>query len=327
MLKEKNRSDYGVHIHRIKIIHAVAATAVALTVLSILLILFIGWKNKLGNEKRELLDLWNDGDYDACARLSGMRLQDRPLDYFLLTIHGFSAYQLGIIQINSHDTLKFIDESIWSLRKALLQKTGAEDGRVYYVLGKAYYYKGTGYADLAVKYLEKAKALAYGAEDIPEYLGLAYAAVKDYRSSVAAFSLALNHPGRSAGDGAGTAEGTAGRVSDVLLLSIARSYLALDEPESARAYLVLCVEGTMDSAVRIAARFLLGEVLGKIGDSAGAEAQYMAILEEAGENAEARYQIGELYASRGETTRARAEWRRAVWADPAHVKARIRLNM
>jgi tetratricopeptide (TPR) repeat protein len=324
MLKERNRSDYGIHIHRIKIVHAVAAAAVALIVLSILSILFIGWKSKLGNEKRELLDLWSGGDYDACVRLSGMRLQEKPMDYFLLTIHGFSAYQLGIVQINSHDTLKFIDESIWSLRKALLQKTGAEDGRVYYVLGKAYYYKGTGYADLAVKYLEKAKELAYGAEDIPEYLGLAYAATGDYRSSVAAFSLALNHPGRSVEKGA---EGTAGKVPDVLLLSIARSYLALDEPESARAYLALCIEDTMDSAVRIAARFLLGEVLGKTGDSAGAEAQYMAILEEAGENAEARYQIGELYASRGETTRARAEWRRAVWADSAHVKARVRLNM
>ncbi|MDR1899495.1 MAG: hypothetical protein LBQ55_05770 [Treponema sp.] len=291
---------------------------------SILLILFVGWKNRLGNEKRELLDLWSGGDYDACARLSGMRLQDKPLDYFLLTIHGFSAYQLGIVQINSNDTLSYIDESIWSLRKALLHKAGAGDGRVYYVLGKAYYYKGTGYADLAVKYLEKARELAYGAEDIPEYLGLAYAAVRDYRSSVAAFSLALDQPGKADEDAAG---GTGGGISDVLLLSIARSYLALDELESARAYLVRCVEGTMDSTVRIAARFLLGEILGKTGDSEGAEAQYMIILEESGENAEARYQIGELYAARGDTTRARAEWRRAVRADSAHAKARVRLNM
>jgi tetratricopeptide (TPR) repeat protein len=326
MLEERNRSDYGIHIRRIKIIHAVAAAAATLIVFSILIVLFIGWKSKLGNEKKALLDLWAGGNYEECARLSGLQLQDKPMDYFLLTIHGFSAYQTGIVQINSHDTLNYIDESIWSLRKALLQKAGAEDGRVYYVLGKAYYYKGAGYADLAVKYLEKARDMAYGAEDIPEYLGLAYAAVRDYRNSVAAFSLALNRPGEAAGDD-GQAGGVAGRVSDVLLLSIARSYLALDELESARAYLALCIEGTMDSAVRIAARFLLGEVLGKTGDSTGAEEQYMAILGEAGENAEARYQIGELYASRGETTRARAEWRRAVWADSAHVKARVRLNM
>jgi tetratricopeptide (TPR) repeat protein len=326
MLNEKNRSDYGIHIHRVKIIHAVTTAAVALLAGSILLILFIGWKNKLGNEKRELLDIWNSGDYEECTRLSGLRLQDKPMDYFLLTIHGFSAYQLGIVQINSYDTLRYIDESIWSLRKALLHKAGVEDGRVYYVLGKAYYYKGAGYADLAVKYLERSEELAYGAEDIPEYLGLAYAAVRDYRSSVAAFSLALNRPGGAVGDGGGIAGDTAGGASDVLLLSIARSYLALDELESARAYLALCIEGTMDSSVRVSARFLLGEALGKTGDSAGAEAQYTAILEEAGENAEARYQIGVLYASRGETTRARAEWRRAIWADASHAGARARLK-
>jgi tetratricopeptide (TPR) repeat protein len=324
MLNEKSRSDYGIHIHRIKMIHSVAAAAVLLIVFSILLVLFIGWKSRMGNEKRELLDLWSGGKYEECARLSGLRLEAKPMDYFLLTIHGFSSYQLGIVQINSHDTLTYIDESIWSLRKALLQKAGAEDGRVYYVLGKAYYYKGTGYADLAVKYLEKAKELTYGAEDIPEYLGLAYAAVRDYRSSVAAFSLALNQAGGTVEDG-GTGS-AAGGASDVLLLSIARSYLALNELENARAYLVLCIEGTMDSAVRIPARFLLGEILGKTGDSAGAEAQYAAILEETGENAEARYQIGVLYASRGETARARAEWRRAVWADASHAGARARLR-
>jgi tetratricopeptide (TPR) repeat protein len=326
MLDEKNRSGYGIHIHRVKIIHAVTTAAVALLVFSILLVLFVGWKNKLGNEKRELLDLWNNGDYEECARLSGLRLQDKPVDYFLLTIHGFSAYQLGIVQINSHDTLQYIDKSIWSLRKAMLQKAGAEDGRVYYVLGKAYYYKGPGYADLAVKYLTKSRELAYGAEDIPEYLGLAYAAVRDYRSSVAAFSLAFDRPGGVVESGGAITEDAAGGASDVLLLSIARSYLALNELENARAYLVLCIEGTMDSVVRIPARFLLGEVLGKTGDSAGAEAQYVAILEEVGENAEARYQIGVLYASRGETTRARAEWRRAVWADASHAGARARLK-
>jgi Tfp pilus assembly protein PilF len=53
----------------------------------------------------------------------------------------------------------------------------------------------------------------------------------------------------------------------------------------------------------------------------------MDILGEAGENAEARYQLGELYALQGETARARAEWRLALRADPAHLKARSRLSL
>jgi tetratricopeptide (TPR) repeat protein len=326
MLDTRNRSEYGVHIQRKKTIHRVAVLAAALLLIAVSLLYVAGRKCRSGNERKELMEYWNAGSFDRVFSAGGAALVSRPLDYFFLTLYGFSAYQLGIVQINSHDTLQYIDQSIWALRKALLQKAAAGDGRVYYVLGKAYYYKGPGYADLAVKYLEKAEELAYGAEDIPEYLGLAYAAVRDYRSSVAAFSLALGRPGGAAEDGGAITADAAGGASDVLLLSIARSYLALNELENARAYLVLCVEGTMDSAVRIPARFLLGEVLGKTGDSGGAEAQYVAILEEGGENAEARYQIGVLYASRGETTRARAEWRRAVWADASHAGARARLK-
>ncbi|MDR0497949.1 MAG: tetratricopeptide repeat protein [Treponema sp.] len=52
----------------------------------------------------------------------------------------------------------------------------------------------------------------------------------------------------------------------------------------------------------------------------------MKVLEENHENADAHYQLGELYAMEGDTTRARAEWRRALRLDPTHGPARGRLN-
>jgi tetratricopeptide (TPR) repeat protein len=173
---------------------------------------------------------------------------------------------------------------------------------------------------LAVKYLEKARALSYAAQDIPEYLGLAYVALKDYRSSVAAFSLALTPP-------AGESGGEAFQPSDLFLISIARSYLALDEAETARAYLIRCIESSRDSKNIAAARLLLGGIFGNAGDMAGAEAQYLAVIEETGENAEAHFQLGEIYNAGGDITRARAEWRRTVRIDPTHAPARTRLNM
>jgi tetratricopeptide (TPR) repeat protein len=223
-------------------------------------------------------------------------------------LNGFSAYQLAVAQINSFDTASYIDGCIWSLRKALLTAEGARDPRVYYVLGKAYYYKGGAYADLSAEYLEKARAAGSEAGDIPEYLGLAYAALKDYRSSVAAFSLALDPAGE--GD------------PDLLLLAIAKSYTELEELDPARAYLLRCVESSRDFDTVVSARLLLGDVLRRAGDSAGAEAQYLAIIDGGAENAEAHFQLGELYAQRGDNTRARAEWRRAVRIDPAHRAAR-----
>jgi tetratricopeptide (TPR) repeat protein len=314
MLGDSRRSGYGLRIQRVKTARAAILVIMAALLITIPIPFIARFQSRPGYERNELLRFWEEGAFDQAFTASQAALARRPLDYFLLTIHGFAAYQMGISQINQFDTVAFIDECIRSLRKALLLKNAAGDGRVYYVLGKAYTYKGDEYADLAVQYLEQARSLSYNAEDIPEYLGLAYAAVGDFRSSVEAFSEAL---AGAAGD----------RPSDILLLSIARSYFALEEPETARAYLVRCLELSRDSKTAIMARLLLAEVLLRLDDSGGAEHQYTAILHEAGENAEAHYQLGELYAGRGDATRARSEWRLAYKADPSHARARARLNM
>ncbi|MDR3130081.1 MAG: tetratricopeptide repeat protein [Treponema sp.] len=328
MIQELSRSDYGVRIHRKQTIHTAVTVLIGLLLISSLVVVFIGWRARKGNERKELLRLWESGSYADVQRISGERLAAKPMDYFLLTLHGFSSYELAIAQINSLDTLKYINDSIASLRKALLSKEGSADARLHYVLGKAYYYKGPSYADLAIRYLEMAREGSWVARDIPEYLGLAYASVQDYRNSVAAFSMALNAPDTGAeGTAAGENQGGISHPSDLLLLSIARSYIALGEEDSAMAYLVRCLESSRDSDIRVTARLLMGDILGKSGDTAAAETQYLTILEENGENADAHYRLGELYAAGGDPTRARAEWRRAVRIDPAHKPSRTRLNM
>jgi tetratricopeptide (TPR) repeat protein len=314
MSNNKTRSGYGLHIQQIKTFHTAAVIIAAALLITIPVPFILRLKNRGEGERSELLRLWEAGEIEQAFNTSGEALSSQPMDYFLLTIHGFAAYQMGISQINAHDTGVFIDECIRSLRKAMLLENAAKDGRVYYVLGKAYTYKGDAYADLAVQYLEKARSLSYDAADIPEYLGLAYAAVGDYRNSVAAFSLALEPVSGSA-------------APDTLLLSIARSYLALEELDAARAYLLRCIEVSPDSNTVLAARFLQAEISLKTGDSKEAENQLMTILDETGGNAEAHYRLGELYTLRGDTTRARSEWRLALRVDPAHAKTRERLNM
>jgi tetratricopeptide (TPR) repeat protein len=323
MFSNKNRSGYGTYIHRKKNFHAAAAVVVVFLAVFLLSLVIFNVKNRQGIEKKELLTLWEGGNYREVYELSRTELQRKPIDSFLLTLCGFSAYQVGISQINISDTLTYIDECILTLRKALLIKNTVNTERIYYILGKAYYYKGQGYADLAVKYLEMARGGGYLAGDIPEYLGLAYAAIQDYRASVAVFTLALEIPAPSNGESRDAGK----RSPDELLLSIAKSYMALEEPDSARAYLVRCIETSRDSGARVTARLLLGEILDGAGNDEDAEAQYSAVLEEAGENAEAHYRLGELYNTRGDTTRARAEWRRALRANPAHEGVRRRLNM
>jgi tetratricopeptide (TPR) repeat protein len=305
-------SNYGRQIYRLKKLRSIGIIFFSITVIIVSIFLFLQLKSVTKNEKKELLRIWNEGDYEQAYKISKSALQDKPVDYFLLTINGFSAYQIGISQINSQNTFIFINECIFSLRKAMLQKEAAKDGRIFYVLGKAYGYKGNEYADLAVKYLEIANNLSYEANDIPEYLGLAYAAYGDYRSSVKAFTQAFI-PGK--------------QPSDNLLLSISRSYMAMEEYNLALGYLMRCIEYSADSKSVIVSRFMLAEIYKNNDDLDSAERQYINILNNSGENAEVHYQLGELYNLKGDTTRARSEWRTAYRQDPAHAKARARLNI
>lgn len=292
--------------------------AAVFAVISAGIVFFLSNKNHSRRTYRELAQLWKNGAYREVYDESGQMLADAQLDFFLLSLRGYAAYQLALAQINAEAMRLYTDECIAALRKALLCKDAAGNGAVRYVLGKAYFEKGTGYANLTIKYLEEALAVSYHAEDIPEYLGLAYARTHEYWKSIAAFSEALvPFTGQEAGN----------EPSDVLLLAIARSYIELDEYDSACAYLTQCAETSKDFSVTASARLLLGRVLMKKGDVEGAEQQYLSILKEGGDHADARYELGVLYAERGESTKARAEWRRVLRLDPAHAPAISRLAM
>jgi tetratricopeptide (TPR) repeat protein len=312
MLDSNTWSNYGRHIYRLKKLRSFGIVFLSVAVIIISVFVILQFKNGAKNERKEFLRIWNEGNYEQAYKLSKTALEEKPLDYFLLTINGFSAYQMGIAQINSQNTLIFINECIFSLRKALLQKESNKDGRLFYVLGKAYAYKGGEYADLAVKYLEKANNLSYDAYDIHEYLGLAYASYGDYRGSVEAFTQAFV-PGK--------------QPSDNLLLSISRSYIAMEDYNIAISYLTRCSEFSADSKSVIASRFMLAEISRNRDEYDRAEKQYLSIINDFGENAEAHYQLGELYNQRGDTAKARSEWRTTIRQDPAHAKARARLNI
>jgi tetratricopeptide (TPR) repeat protein len=232
-------------------------------------------------------------------------------------------------KITSKDKLSLIDQSIGSLRKALLCKEKYYAKYIDYILGKDYYAKGKGYEEETLRYLEAARD-AYGSgtaasggnggaqtsdtpADLDEYLGLAYAAVHDYRSSVASFSKALDK----------TASGDADR----LYMAIAKSYSALKDDATACSYLILCVNSTKDANTKIQARLRLGAIYQGEGKNDLAEAQYNAIITENGNNAEAYYQLGKIYAANGDSVKARYEWRRALTADPTHAGARQALGL
>lgn len=253
--------------------------------------------------------LWENADYKETFNISEETLKNSPLDYDSLILHGFSAYQLALSQITEADKQVYIDMSIRDLRKALIIKNTDKDGPIFYVLGKAYYCKGANFADLAVKFLELSKEAQWEqVVDMPEWLGLAYAALHDYPKSADAFTEAL---------------GLRQPPSDLLLLAIAQSYKQFDS-DMAVSYLKLCVDTSKDYKAIIQARLLLGEIF-ESGDIQSAKEQYSEILTGIGENADAHYRLGEIYAKEDDPIRARSEWRKAIRVDPTHSPSRERL--
>jgi len=103
--------------------------------------------------------------------------------------------------------------------------------------------------------------------------------------------------------------------------------MAMEEYDMAAVYLKHCIDTSQDSKSIVVSRFLLAEIFGKSGDYDNAEKQYLSILSETGDDAEVHYQLGELYSLKGDATRARSEWRIAYRQDPAHQRARARLNI
>jgi len=307
------RSNYGAQVLRKRILKTVSMVFLFAVVGSALAWGLYKGFDFFAGDRNKLQGLWAKGDYPGAYAFGKEALQKRPLDPFTLTVFGFASYQLAGAQITAREVGVYLDDCIWALRKVIIQSSLSVDPRLYYVLGKAYYHKGPLYADLAVTYLEKARKAGFTAEDLAEYLGLSYAGIRDYRNSVVAFSQAL--------------EVTAKNPSDLLLLAIAKSYLALSEKDSAKAYLMRCIDSSRDAKIIVQARLLLGTLLASQGDSSGAEAQYTAVIAMDDQNADAHFQLGELYNSAGDPIKARSEWRKTVKIDPTYGPARARLSL
>ena len=312
MKKPRNRSDVSAEAFKKQVFQGFLLFLVLAALGTVFVLLFKSKIKEAGN-KKNLLEYWETGDWETAYEKSQENLKVKPMDPFFLTINGFAAYQTALAQVNNEQALAYNEECILSLRKALLSKNADKDGRIRYVLGKAYYAKGQDYADLAIKYLEAARELSYSAADFNEYLGLSYASIKDYQKSIEAFTASLDPAGN---------EG-----ADLLLLHIAQSYIGLEEWEAAKAYLIRCTESSKDMDLILKARLLLGKALVYEGDLDGAISVFETVLEAGGENAEASFELGEIYAEQGDTTRARAAWRRARRADPNFAPVLSRLNV
>lgn len=256
---------------------------------------------------------WKEYDYQNVYDLSKLILQTEPFNNKALTYNGYSAFFLAISQLDTGISQDLINESIISLRNALLNAKNSLVPQLEYMLGKAYFYKNTVssyyYADLAVKYLTLAKNHGYKADDIAEYLGLSYASLGMTMESISAFTDALLV-----------------RESNTLLLSIAEQYYKAKQNKTAQQYLFRVIKNSDNEELEIKSRNLLGCIYLEENNLAEAKNEFETILSKNINFADAYYNLGNIYEKQGDLVKARAEWRKTLKIQVNHAAALSKIN-
>jgi len=259
-------------------------------------------------QKKTVQELWDEKKYQDVIAVCEQRLQDNPLDSKSLIFAGFSYFYSSLSIGKEEKRQAQIEKAIVYLRKALLKKNPPLAEQINYVLGKSYYHKGKYFVDLSIQFLEKAYESGYIAEDIYEYLGLAYSKIEEYDKSIEYFKKAIDNS-----------------PSDLLYLTVGELYYKKENAKQAEEYLLRALNSTTDKEVEKKSRLLLGEIYREKEQYIKAEKQYKEILSFASDSADAHFYLGEIYNKLGNNVKARAEWRNALRINPDHYGAKLRL--
>jgi tetratricopeptide (TPR) repeat protein len=295
-----------------------AITIIAILVLCVGMYFLINAKEMIQKEsssrvqaysKTKILETWSSGDRAATLEMTRSSLEALPLDPFYLSFNGISAYYLSSEKPEGDERQNLLDEAVFSLRKAIA--SGGKlpvKAQVEYVLGKAYFQKGSPWYDLAARYLSQSKEDGYEGKDSEQYLGLSYAGLQDHDAAVMHFESALKLAS-----------------SDILMLSAAISYKELGNMEKTKELLSNAVASASDALIIQKSRFMLGEMAMANGELAKAGEQYQSIVDMDPRSAEAWYRLGLVSEALKDSIKARAAWRKATSIDPNHIEARKKL--
>ena len=251
----------------------------------------------------KLASQWSEYDYAGVYETACDLTEKKFLNNTVYTYRGYAAYYLGVSETDPALAQEYINDSISSLRIALLKAKEKTIPQIKYMLGKAYFYKNIicsyhYYADLVVKYLEDAKALGYKADDIPEYLGISYGQLGMSFESIARFSEALLI-----------------RNSDSLLLSIAEQYYKEGQFAAAKQYLFQVTANAGDDNLLLKGQTLLAKIYLEEQQYDEAKSLFDLILAKNENSADAHYGLGIIYEKKGDLVKARAEWRKTLKID------------
>ncbi|AFG37562.1 tetratricopeptide repeat protein [Spirochaeta africana] len=263
----------------------------------------------LSRDKEQIIALWHDHEFAAAYDHSQTALSQTPLDTDYLVLNGFAGFYHGIEQPDQSDAHLVLEQSVQSLRRAVLLTPSQYHPELHYVLGKAYFHRGQFYYDAAIRHLTQAHELDYAADDLFEYIGLAATRLEQFDTGVTWLTKALEK-----------------RFTPLLSLNLAEALFQAGRYTEAVTYAEQTVAAADDQLLITEASLLVGKSRLEQEDFDGAIRHFSDMIAEGKDVAEVRYWLGETYYQKGEPIQARAEWREAVRLDSQHAPAAERLQ-
>jgi tetratricopeptide (TPR) repeat protein len=255
----------------------------------------------------KIFDLFAGGRYDEVVSVADDILKSDPQNPYVLAYRGFASFYRAVSEVNTEEKAPHLDDAIVFLRKAKIAGTSMV-GETDYILAKSYYQKGKYYYDLAISYMTRAIDDGYVQKDSYEVLGLSYRELDLPEKAMTCFLEALKV-----------------EQTDILLLTIGKTYLQMKRADDAVEYLLRTLNKTEDKTVEKDARFRLGEIYLERNELFKAEEHYLALTKLDPRSADAHVFLGDVYAKMNDRVKARSEWRTAFQINPEHYGARLRL--
>ncbi len=263
----------------------------------------------LTRKQESMVKAWNEHNYDTVYTITSKELQEAPLETDNLILHGYSAFYSGIAHYNTTEAHNLFSEAIISLRKALVLTPEREHNQIHYVIGKAYYHLGPYYYDLAARHLSISYKKGFIADDLFEYLGLAYKNISENEEASKWLTKAID-----------------ANYSSLTDLKLAEVYFSQGKYAIAADHAATALKASEDSFIQARANLLIGKTMIEREMLDQARIHFLSMVETNQSYADARYWLGEVYNRQNQPILARAEWREAVRIDPQHALAAARLR-
>jgi tetratricopeptide (TPR) repeat protein len=265
---------------------------------------FVGIYRMWFNDYRFIEKSLDSGDYNVVIHEGTPYLEKRPYNAKLMRYIGEAYYYIST-SLTGEEKEESLNKAILLIRKGIVLSQFSEAlTKNYFLLGMAYFNKGSHYYELSAEYLVKALENGYRDNSVYEILGYCY-----YKMGVQEKAIEYLEKAKVM------------TPKDIVYLFLAYAYKDHGMYESAIKELDYLINTTADDAILEESYAARAWIDFKEERFEQARENLQKVLNINQNSAYAHFWMGNIYEKEGDLISARKEWRLALKIDPKYIDA------